>query len=164
VVVTFRCTFHHDDAGNYLGSTCRSFLPNGEELVVASTKQADHDPEGQDKNVARGPARGQHTKGPDDKQSKDPKEGSDILTQVEQSEPQPTPDKEPLELGDKKELRIETYNDTLGEKRFRVIAGNGEIIAVGGEGIKNAKDRDNVVKLLQDGLKGAKVVENKREY
>jgi uncharacterized protein YegP (UPF0339 family) len=45
-------------------------------------------------------------------------------------------------------LTFETYQDTLGEHRFRIRARNGEIVAHG-ESYKNERDMLATIKLLQ---------------
>ncbi len=49
-------------------------------------------------------------------------------------------------------MRIQKYKDSKGEHRWRIRAGNGEIIADSAEGYKNAADRDHGLQLLLDGV------------
>lgn len=47
---------------------------------------------------------------------------------------------------------VERYEDEAGEHRWRIVAGNGEIIATSSEGYTDKRDRDRSLDLALDGL------------
>lgn len=47
-------------------------------------------------------------------------------------------------------MKFELYRDNRGEWRWRLVAGNGKIIATSGEGYQNKSDCLHTVGLVQD--------------
>lgn len=62
---------------------------------------------------------------------------------------------------EKSHLTFEIYKDAKSEFRWRLKAGNGQIIATSGEGYKAKADAEHGIKLIQDGAAKAKVEETK---
>lgn len=56
-------------------------------------------------------------------------------------------------------LTFEMYQDGKEEYRWRLKAGNGQVIATGGQGYKAKADCKHAIDVIQKGAAGAKVVE-----
>lgn len=45
-------------------------------------------------------------------------------------------------------MRLQKYTDSAGDWRWRIVAGNGRILADSGEGYKNEADCDHALRLI----------------
>jgi uncharacterized protein YegP (UPF0339 family) len=61
--------------------------------------------------------------------------------------------------GQKERLTFEVYKDAKDEFRWRLKAGNGQVIATAGQGYKSKADCEHGIQIIKDGAAEAKVEE-----